>query len=191
MGDPMEKMLKRKCAAGWSRKGLTLIEIVLTVGLLSLVTVITFRSMQCIQTIFNRSSQQIKDQGDLGKALNILKRDLREARQGTDVLNACDGNNPDGICIHESPILLSFKVPESTVGTETTYKTIRYTYDSSADTLSRCEVASIGSVIRTDIVGRGLTSVLFTQSTDSVVSVSFQSGVRSLVSEVSLRNRAA
>lgn len=181
----------RKWVKPFSVQGFTLLEFILAMALLSLVATVVLSFMRLAERQMSQSGDQVKERGNLSRTMNVMKRDLREGRQGIDTVDACDSDNPDGVCILTSPATLSFKVPEGTEGTETTYKTIKYVYDSAAKTLTRNDIASTGPPpIHSDVIGRLITSVVFTQTVGATVLITLHTANESLVSEVSLRNRA-
>lgn len=178
--------LKSRCV---NERGVSLLEMILVFSFLSIVTLVVFDSIHTTQRIFDRGSSEAQEQGSLRNTMSILKRDVHEGRSGTDTPGSCDTENPDGVCIHTSPAVLSFKVPEQTEGAETSFKTVRYSYDATAKTLLREAIPSSGPPATSSaIVGRNLTSVVFSQPSASVVSINLSTLHQSLLLHISLRN---
>jgi len=178
----MMKMTDQK-----SEKGFSILEMIFTMSLLMVTTIFVFSSVQSTQVLFDKNNTNVKERNSLRTAIAVIKRDLREARQGIDS-SGCDVDNPTGVCIKASPKTLSFKVPESTTGSQTTYKTIKYIYDSDAQTITRYQIPSALNPVTSDVTGRNISSVVFSQTSALYVLVTIGSGVRSLTSQISLRN---
>lgn len=163
-------------------------EMIFTMSLLMITTIFVFNSIQSTQTLFDQSNANIVERNHLRTALAFVKRDLREARQGIDGCSNVD-NPQNGVCILVSPPTLSFKVPESTVGTSTTYKTIKYIYDSVAQTITRYQIPSVMSPVTSAVIGRSITSASFSQTNAAYVLVTVATSTQSLSSRISLRNK--
>lgn len=188
--DEKTKMLFLKFLKHNSKAGFTALELILSFGVLFTLTAMAFFSLESTKTSFNTNLTSVKEQGTLRRAMEVVKRDLKEAKQGMDPDgSACNEDNPSGVCIHSSPAQLAFKVPESTAGTETSYKTIKYTFDSQAKTLTRYEIPSSGlPSTSTNIIGRNITNVSFSQTISTAVSLTMTIDGQTNSSRIALRN---
>ena len=170
------------------KRGIGLFEVLTSIALRGFMTVVIFAALKLYRLIFDRNMDAINAQDNLKRVMQVVTRDLEEARQGIPS-GACSAiNSPAYVCIQSAA--LSFKVPESTTGGTLTYKTIKYTYDSAADTISRQEISSTGSYGTINVMGRQITAASFSgDSTTNIVSISFTgSSGTSVSSQVRLRN---
>jgi len=169
---------------------MSIIEVVFSTALFSIMTYTILSSMVLTRVIFNQNIEGLEKQGNLRRAMMVINRDLREAQQGQDV-GACDDNNPAGVCIQSSPPVLSFKVPEATVGNQTSYKTVKFTFDSTNQTVVRDEIPSTGPPSSTsEVVGRKITNISFVQNQDEAILITLNSGDQALAAKVFLRNQS-
>ena len=171
-----------------SKKGFSMVELIFTMSLLMITTIFVFNSVQSSQVIFDKNNTDVKGRNNLRSAMTVIKRDLREAKQGIDTAS-CNVDAPNGVCIKSSPAKLSFKVPEGTSGSQTTYKTVKFVFDSAAQTITRYEIPSTSTPVTSAITGKIITSASFSQSNAAYVLVTLTSGVKSLASQISLRNK--
>lgn len=172
-------------------KGFSAIELLIACGILCLLTAAGFISIDSSQKTLGDNLSIVKTQSSLRTALDVLKRDLKEAKRGVDPAGAgCDDENPNGVCIHTSPVELAFKVPESTNNSQTSYKTIKYAYNSVTSTLTRFEIPSSGPpASNTSVIGKNISSASFSQSTSSYVNATLSSDNQSNTLRIALRNK--
>lgn len=171
-----------------SERGFSILEMIFATSILMITTIFVFNSVQSSQMLFEENNLNVKERNQLRNAILVIKRDLREAKQGIDSAS-CNVDAPNGVCIKSSPPTLSFKVPELTVGTSTSYKTVKYVYDSSAQTITRYEIPSVLSPVTSAVIGRSITSSSFSQSNAAYVQMAVASSTQSLSSEIALRNK--
>lgn len=169
-----------------TENGFSVVELVFTILLLFSISLTILPSISSYRKIFDQSLTSVKEQGNLRNAMNVVTRDLREAKQGTGSAS-CEIDNPeDGVCIKTGPIM-SFKVPEATSGGQTSFKTIKFTYDSSAQTITRTEILESGTSTSA-VVGRLITAATFTQTSNTAVLLVLTSSSGTVRTQVFLRN---
>ena len=146
-----------------SRNGYTLVELLMTFTLLTVLVLMISGSVNFTKfmTITNRNDSQSRMH--VKNAMKSIVRDLHEGISGYDS-SCATPSNPDNYCILNDSTRISFKVPENTSEEDvTTYKTIDYSFDSEAKTISRKEISSGGAESLPEIVGRKIADITFTR----------------------------
>ena len=195
----MKQRKKRFRVRGAEKEnGFSLVELLLTVTLLTIIVVIVAGTINLSKLMFQKSSADSQSQGALKRTLQIVTRDLSEGYQGLDTDPSCTGcvdsscarlNNPLYICIVQG-ISIGFKVVESTDINGIHLKTIRHDFNAAAKTLSRAEISGTGVASAPQVIGRDLTSVSFQSdpNNSAVVRIAITSGTLTHRSEVTLRS---
>ncbi|PIQ86530.1 MAG: hypothetical protein COV74_04385 [Candidatus Omnitrophica bacterium CG11_big_fil_rev_8_21_14_0_20_45_26] len=158
--------------------GFSLAEVVIALSIFTITVLVLHGSISLAKLAFYNQVDRSKAEQNVKHTLEIMARDLREAKQGMNPITCttADYDNPQNICIKtsSSSAVLSFKVPESTNhDTEnTSYKTIRYDWTTSwgpyRRTIRRTEISSIGAASAPVIIGRDITAVSFSHSTNTI-----------------------
>lgn len=181
---------------GLNERGFTIFETFTSIALLMFLTVVIFGAIKLSRIVFDQSLINMDVHGNLKRAIGVMARDLEEAKQGIpNDMSSCNIDNPSNVCIQANAI--SFKVPEKTTALDvTSYKTIKYTYDSSAKTISRQPISSLGLAGTNLLMGRNITAMtLSTDTSLNMITITLNgsksgSKTTSVTTEVFLRNKS-
>ncbi|MBI4388363.1 MAG: hypothetical protein HY582_04915 [Candidatus Omnitrophica bacterium] len=173
--------------------GFTTFELLTAITLLSLITLMVFSAMQITRLTFDQGASDVRQKGDLKRAMETLTRDMREAMQGTIHENdGCNWTAPQNTCIVEDPnsySVISFRVPES----PTAYKTVAYLHNAQnldSDSWSRVTISSTGVESAYATIARQITNVSFVPASNAV-DVTITSGDDSITSRIYLRTASS
>lgn len=171
--------------------GLTIFETLTSMALLGFMTLVLFGFMKLSRLIFDQDMTHAQAQGYLKRTIEVMARDLREARKG--VAGSCpDVNNPQYVCA--TTTILSFKVPEKAAEDGSViYKTVKYQFNGMQKTVRRIEIPSTGpstSPFKNQVIGRHISGVSFlADATNDTVNVTLTSDQgSSLSTQAFLRN---
>lgn len=179
-------------------RGFTIFETFTSIALLCFLTIVIFGAIKLSRIVFDQSLINIDVHGNLKRTIGVMARDMEEAKQGipnSSDMASCDIDDPSNVCIQAAAV--SFKVPEKTsLADVTSYKTIKYTFDSDAKTISRQEISSTGTAGSSLLMGRNITSISFVTDTDlNMIAVTLSgaksgSKTTSVTTQVFLRNKS-
>ena len=173
--------------------GLSLVEVLLTLSLLTIMVVILNGAMSLSKLMFIKSSEDSVKQGNLKRAIDIMSRDLSQGKRG--IRNCPDDtipntlDNPNHACVTSTT--MSFKVPEQTgLDGAITYKKIKYVFNSTDQNLERTEISSNNTVTGPIVIARQITNVSFVpELSKNYVQITLTASDASLGTEVFLRNK--
>lgn len=153
-------------------KGLTLVELISTVAVLSILVFIITGSLSMSKAMATKNRIDSQIQGDISRAMQMISKDLREALQGVEqvttgesgIIPPCTDPSKNVCIVTDHGI--TFKTPERTDETGLYYKTVSYAHSSENQTLSRVETDSGGVETSNQIIGRRIKRVLFTKDAE-------------------------